>query len=352
LGNVIDPVDLIDKYGTDAVRFSLASLAYTGKDIPFGEDSIVGARNFCNKIYNATRFVLMNLPETKKPLKMPAELTDMFDKWIFHQYKNNVVLSVEHFLNKFQFAEASIMLYHFLWNGFCDWYLEIAKPRLQTDEKEKVLAILVNILYGTLKALHPIMPFITEELAESLKPYVDEKTDKFLVNEKYPKPYKETDKHVEIKMEEIQRVVTVVRTIRSHFHITDNEKISVIISGTKGNHLNALKENIKYLKLLAKADNVEIGENLPKPKHSATAVVSGSTIYVPLEGKIDFEKEKERLNKEYQKLSKEKEHYGVQLKNGNFIKNAPADKVEKVKLYLNEIETKLTELKSALKDLE
>ncbi len=185
IGNVVDPLDLISKYGTDAVRFSLLAQAFPGKDIPFGEESITGARNFCNKIYNASRFVMMNLPETPRELKLPAKLTRLSDRWIMDRYAA-AIQSARADIENYDLASATVGLYHFLWGSYCDWYVELAKPRLQNEgEKEEVLAVLVYVLYGTLKALHPFMPYITEELTTALRPYTDSKAE-YLLNERYP----------------------------------------------------------------------------------------------------------------------------------------------------------------------
>jgi valyl-tRNA synthetase len=351
LGSVIDPVDLINKYGTDAVRFALTSQAYTGKDIPFSEDSIIGARNFCNKIYNAARFVLMNLPKDKKILKLPAKITDLSDKWILDRF-NNILITTEKQFKKFEFADISNNLYHFLWGDLCDWYLELAKPRLQSKEKEDVFAILVHILYGTLKALHPIMPFITEELTGSLKPYVGD-SGKFLIHENYPQADKSRlDKEPADRMNLIMGAVTAIRTIRSHFHITSNEKISVIVNTKNKNSLGILKDNIKYLTLLANIENIETGEKLAKPPHSATAVFGDFTFFVPLEGKIDLAREKTRLEKELDKLENQISQSEKQLKNSQFINNAPKEQIEKIKTRLKETVLKAGQVKSALKDLQ
>ncbi|HUT86347.1 MAG TPA: valine--tRNA ligase [Elusimicrobiales bacterium] len=351
LGNVIDPVDLIDKYGTDAVRFSLISQSYVGKDIPFGEESIVGARNFCNKIYNTARFVLMNLPEDKKILELPkSDKMDLSDKWILDRY-NKVISGTHSKFKSFDFADVSNTLYHFLWGDFCDWYLEIAKPRLQTEEKENVLAILVYVLYGTLKALHPIMPFITEELADNLRPCIDSNA-KFLLEEKYPKADKtKFNNKAAQEMNLLMAVISELRKIRSQFNITSNINIDVVLVSAGKEHLQTLEKHSNYINLLAKINELKIIEKSKKPAHSAMFVLSNVKGYVLLEGKIDFEKEKDRLLKERTKLLEKLEYYGAQLKNEKFINNAPKEQIEKVKTNLKETELKNSEIKTALEDL-
>ncbi|MDR0291323.1 MAG: valine--tRNA ligase, partial [Elusimicrobium sp.] len=217
LGNVIDPLDLTEKYGTDAVRFSLLTQAVLGKDIPYAEESVVGSRNFCNKIYNASRFILMNAGDIKGPLKMPAQPKELTDAWILDRYNSALQTAKEQTL-KFNMAAASNALYHFVWNDFCDWYIELAKQRFET-EREYVVSLLVNILYGALKALHPMMPFITEEIAGVLKPLTGSDKE-FLLQDSYPAvtPALFNPDAVK-KMELIKGVISAVRTVRSEFNV-------------------------------------------------------------------------------------------------------------------------------------
>jgi len=182
LGNVIDPLDMMDKYGTDALRFALAVQAHPGRDIPFSEDSITGSRNFTNKIWNSARFVLMNLPA--EPAVYPlAKLShcclELSDRWILAEYQL-ALASAREKMEAWNPAAAADVLYGFLWDKFCDWYVELAKIRLQGiegEEKEAARAILVHVLNGTLKMLHPFMPFVTEELFAALKPYTGESAE-------------------------------------------------------------------------------------------------------------------------------------------------------------------------------
>lgn len=348
LGNVIDPLDLMQKYGTDAVRFALVNLAYPGKDIPFDENSIIGARNFCNKIYNATRFLLMSLPKEPKVFKLP-ELTDLSDRWILEKY-SLTVKNASGKLENFALADACNSLYHFLWGDYCDWYLELAKPRLQTQEKETVLAVLVNVLYGTLKALHPVMPFITEELAGSLKPYVCPDA-KFLIDEKYPESKIETADTFK-DMDLIMGVVTSIRRIRSLFHIMSGEKISVMMTCKKQGFLELIKKHTGYIKLLARIEHLDITYNLKTPPaHSATAISGYITSYISLKDEKAREKEKTRLEKELQKIEALIEKDLKLLKDENFSKNAPKVQQEKVRHRLSNNRFGQLEITTALKNL-
>ncbi|MDO5765138.1 MAG: class I tRNA ligase family protein, partial [Elusimicrobiales bacterium] len=350
LGNVIDPLDMTAKYGTDAVRFSLLMQAIPGKDIPYAEESITGARNFCNKIYNASRFILMNMEGINGPLAMPENLTELADKWIVDRYTNAVKTAREG-VEKYNLAQTANALYHFLWGDFCDWYVELAKQRFQTDEKEKVMALCVNILYGTLKALHPLIPFVTEEIAASLRPYVGAK-EEFLLQQSYPEFNPAwCDKEAVRKMEIIQGVTKEIRTIRSQFNVPPGLKISAVLTAKNEEELAVVKEFAGYIKLMAKIENLTITVNADKPKQTATAVFENITVYVPLTGLIDFEKERKRLEKDLAAAKANIASREARLAQENFIKNAPAQQIQKTKDELAAAKLALAQVTASLEDL-
>ena len=351
LGNVIDPLDLIAKYGTDAIRFSLLAQAFPGKDIPFGEESITGARNFCNKIYNAARFVMMNLPEQPRELKLPAKFTHLSDRWIMDRYMT-AIRDARAGISDYDLASSTVDLYHFLWGAYCDWYVELAKQRLlNPEEKEEVLAILVHVLYGTLKALHPFMPYITEELTTALRPYTDSKA-KYLLEERYPEVNKAWfDETAASEMEIIMGATTALRTMRSHFNIPPGIKIRTIASAKHAETLAPLKRNPEYVTQLAKIEGFETGIDLSKPALSATAVFKDLSFYVPLEGLIDFKCERERLVKELEKLGKEVEICSGRLSNPVFTQKAPPAEVKSIELRLAEAKHKSDQVSAAIADL-
>ena len=349
-GNVIDPLDMTAKYGTDAVRFSLLMQAIPGKDIPYAEESITGARNFCNKLYNASRFILMNMEGINGPLAMPENLTELADKWIVDRYTNAVKTAREG-VEKYNLAQTANALYHFLWGDFCDWYVELAKQRFQTDEKEKVMALCVNILYGTLKALHPLIPFVTEEIAASLRPYVGAK-EEFLLQQAYPEFNPAwCDKEAVRKMEIIQGVTKEIRTIRSQFNVPPGLKISAVLTAKNEEELAVLKEFAGYIKLMAKIENLTIAANAEKPKQTATAVFENITVYVPLTGLIDFEKERKRLEKDLAAAKANIASREARLAQENFIKNAPAQQIQKTKDELAAAKLALAQVTASLEDL-
>ena len=350
LGNVIDPLDMTAKYGTDAVRFSLLMQAVPGKDIPYAEESITGARNFCNKIYNASRFILMNMEGIKGPLAMPKQAKELADQWILDRYETAVKTAREG-IEKYNLALTANTLYHFLWGDFCDWYIELAKQRFQTQEKEYVMALCVNILYGTLKALHPLIPFITEEIAASLRPYVDEKAE-FLLQQKYPEfDASLLNPQAVKKMETVQGVTKEIRTIRAQFNVPPGLKIKAVLSAANETELAVVREQEGYVKLMAKIDDLQIGVNQAKPKQTATATFGKIAIYVPLTGLIDFDKEKKRLEKDIAAAQANITSRKARLSQENFIKHAPQEQIDKTKAELAAAETLLTQAQAALADL-
>lgn len=350
LGNVIDPLDMTAKYGTDAVRFSLLMQAVPSKDIPYSEESITGARNFCNKIYNASRFILMNMEGLTGPLKMPEHVTELADQWILDRYTNAIKTAREG-IEKYNLALTANTLYHFLWGDFCDWYVELAKQRFQTAEKEQVMALCVHILYGTLKALHPLIPYITEEIAASLHPYVGE-TEEFLLNQSYPEfnPAWVNTEAV-AKMQAVQNVTREIRTIRAQFNVPPGLKIAAVLSAKDKADLAVVKAYEGYIKLMAKIEKLDIGVNLPKPKQTATAVADNIAIYVPLTGLIDFEKEKKRLEKDLAIAKANIASREARLSQESFIKNAPKEQVEKTKNELAAARLTLAQVTASLEDL-
>lgn len=350
LGNVIDPLDMTAKYGTDAVRFSLLMQSVPGKDIPYAEESIVGARNFCNKIYNASRFILMNMQDVKGPLAMPSQFKELADEWIVGRYYKAIADARSGF-EKYNLAYTSNALYHFLWGDFCDWYVELAKARFETD-REYVMSILVNILYGTLKALHPVMPFITEQVSAALKPYVNAK-EEFLLLEKYPEAQSAaTFESAFKKMELLQGVIGAVRALRSQFNVSPAVKVNAVLAHEANDEEVAVyNEYASYIKTLAKVERLEVGKDEPRPHKSATLVVGTTAVHVPLEGLIDFEKERARLNKEIAAAKADIENRSARLKDSRFMTSAPAAQIAKTEAEYEAALKRLSEANTSLEGL-
>jgi len=347
LGNVIDPLAMIEKYGTDAMRFSLMAQAVGGRDIPFSEEAIIGGRNFVNKLYNATRFMQMYLPENPAPLKAgkPSELAD---RWITERYAEALTKS-RAAMEEYDIPKAQDALYFFVWDEFCDWYLELAKPRLQGPDKERVLALMLELFTGALKALHPFMPFVTEELYASLAPYMG-KRGGCLLKESWPGA-PETGGAATAAMQELMGVITQLRTARSQFEIPPGKPIKALASSGDDAALARLSAGAAYVKLLGKVEELSIGRDLPKPARSVSSISGSFNIYVPMDGAVDLEKEKARIAKELDKARKDSEQCLGRLNDPAFVARAPRSEIAKIKARSEDTSGKISRLTAILEEL-
>ncbi|MFH1368073.1 MAG: valine--tRNA ligase [Elusimicrobiota bacterium] len=357
LGNVIDPLVVMEKYGTDALRFALTQSAAPGRDMQLSDDNFTGARNFANKIWNASRFVMMYLQSSgwDKDYIMAIWPLELADKWILSEYRVTV-RKVTVALEKYDLDVAARELYDFFWSKYCDWYIELAKIRLNgADEKAKkaVLSVLIEILSGVARLLHPIMPFITEEIWNSYIQVVKSsgKGPESIMNAPWPQSDEsKIDAGAVSTMNLLQQVITAVRTIRSEMNVPPQKNIDVIISASPAKQ-DIIRDNVSYLKFLARIEKADFGENIPRPKQSASAVVSGIEIFVPLAGLIDLEKEKQRLAKELQNAEMEIERCKKNLANENFVQRAPKAEVDKFRVRQQEAQVKIERIKETLKSL-
>ncbi|WP_425060583.1 Valine--tRNA ligase [Sporomusa carbonis] len=331
LGNGIDPLEVIDKYGADTLRFMLVTGNTPGNDMRFYWERVESSRNFANKIWNASRFVLMNLEGFDPAFTPDAKGYTLADRWILSRY-NQTVADVTRNLERFELGEAARMVYEFIWDEFCDWYIELAKGRLYNKadgESRKVVQYVLNYVLGnTLKLLHPFMPFITEAIWQSL-PHQGlsimtagwPAEDANLVNA-------EAEQFMNVIMETIKSV----RNMRAEVNVPPGKKSEVILK-IASNDIKALIEaNIGYIKTLAAAEPVVVlAADAATPENAMTAVASGVEIYLPLKGLIDVDKETARLNKELGSLDKELSRIAGKLNNPGFTAKAPADVIEKEK---------------------
>lgn len=347
LGNIIDPLDIIEEFGTDALRFSIISITATGQDVFLSREKFTIGRNFANKIWNASRFVLMNLkkPELRGEPPEVKELKglSLADRWILsrlHQTIGQVTSSLEHY----RFNEAANMCYDFFWHQFCDWYLELAKPEI---EKERVQGILIHVLEKTLRLLHPFIPFISEEIWQRLP----HEGCSIMVG-----PWPEVDRgfvdsDCDREMDLIMKEVTAVRNIRSDWKVPPSKRVEVIIQVSTRAQEEILKENLSYIEQLAKASVIEIGRKAAKPAGSVTTIAEGVGTYVRLRGLIDLEKERARLSKDRKDVITELERVDSKLKKKGFIKKAPPEVVEKEKVKRKELREKKGRLEAHLKEI-
>ncbi|MCF6765436.1 valine--tRNA ligase [Thiotrichales bacterium 19S3-7] len=371
-GNVLDPVDLIDgidldslikkrtfgmmqpqlkakvekatrrefpegiqAYGTDALRFTYTALASTSRDINFNINRMEGYRNFCNKLWNAARFVMMNVENQAIAQGDSSMKLAIAERWIWHQF-NEVVAQSHRHIAQYRFDLLAQVLYEFIWNQYCDWYVELAKASLNshtiTDkDKEVIRYTLVHILEQSLRLLHPVIPFITEEIWQQFKP-LTAISDGNLIKQKYPLYSNELiDKDADKVIDWLKNVVVEIRTIRAQMNVKPSKHVALILRNASEIDKAYAEINDYLIRSLAKVDQVNIVEVDQEIEASASSVIGQLEIHIPLAGLIDIEKETNRLMNERDKVLKELARLNGKLSNKNFVANAPEAVVEKEK---------------------
>ena len=321
LGNGIDPMDIIDKYGADAMRWFLSTGSAPGQDVRFSYDKMDAAWNFINKIWNASRFVLMNLEDLEvKDIDLTREKT-VADRWILTKL-NETIQSVTELTDKYEIGEAGRHLYHFIWDDFCDWYIEMSKEILFGEDEEAKLttrSILAHVLDQILRLLHPIMPFVTEEIWENI-PHEGES----LVVADYPTVQPElSDEAASKGMDVLMELIRSVRNIRSEVNTPLSKKINILIKTNDDTIEAFLKENTSYIERFCNPETLTISNTIEAPEEAMTAIITGAEIYLPLAGLINIEEEIARLEKELDKWNKEVRRVQGKLSNAKFVNNAP-----------------------------
>ena len=347
-GNVIDPLTVMDQYGTDAFRFTLTALSVQGRDIRLSEERIKGYRNFANKIWNASRFALMHLEEYD-PHGAPAEppSSSLADRWIESRLQR-VIKRVEGTLQEYKFNELAHELYQFIWHELCDWYLELIKPVLSqhgnNGAKSAAQRTMLEVLTASLQLLHPIMPFITEEIWHKLPG-----AQGSIMLSSYPRwnPEK-SDEDAEGEMALIIDVVNSIRNVRWEMNVPPAQKVEVILSSKNGRSREVLSQHRVYVDNLARADRITVAEQIEKPESAATAVAQDVEIVMPLKGIIDFAEEERRLKKEINKLEKDLATVTKKLSNEDFLRKAPHDIIEKEKGKAQDVNEKREKLLTSL----
>lgn len=326
LGNGVDPMEVIEQYGADALRWFLANGSAPGQDVRYSTDKMDAAWNFINKIWNASRYALMNVGDlTADQVDITGEKT-LADKWILTRL-NQTIGKVTELFEKFEFGEAGRLLYRFIWDDFCDWYIEMSKETLAGDDKAAKLttrSILVYVLDNTLRLLHPIMPFVTEEIWQSV-PHVGES----LVVATYPTVHPEQmDEKAAEEMEFLMDFIRSVRTVRNEMNTPLSKPINIIAKVSDAAHYAILKENESYIARFSNPEEFVYGEDVEAPSDAVTSVITGAEIYLPLAGLINIEDEIARLEKEAEKLQQEVDRVEKKLSNEKFVAKAPAAVVE------------------------
>ncbi|MFP4017121.1 MAG: valine--tRNA ligase [Halanaerobiales bacterium] len=351
LGNGIDPLEVIDKYGADALRFTLITGNTPGNDMRFREEKLEASRNFANKIWNASRFILMNISDLDFDNVNEDDLKyTMADKWILSRL-NRVTKEVEEALAKYNFGEVSKTLYDFIWSEFCDWYIELIKPRLYQDQdlkaKETAQYVGVIVLEKILRLLHPVMPFITEEIWQQL-PAASES----IMLASWPEvSEKEIAEDIEEKMNLIMDIIKAIRNIRNEMKVNPGKRIKAILN-VPSEKLEIVEEAYDYIKDLGRLKELSVEVELAeKPDKASTAITAGVEVILPLEGMVDLDKEIERLEKELGNVFGEIKRAEGKLSNEGFVNKAPAELVESEKEKLAEYKEKRVMLEQRLAEL-
>ena len=348
LGNGIDPLEVVEKYGADTLRFMLITGNTPGNDMRFYWERVESTRNFANKLWNASRFVLMNLTDYDENFDPQASDYTLADKWILSRY-NQTVSDVTRNLERFELGEAGRAIYEFIWNEFCDWYIELSKARLYNKEdsraRQTAQSVLCYVLENTLKLLHPFMPFITEEIWQ----HIPHKGDSIIVASWPVEQTTLTDKKAELNMEIVMETIKAIRNMRAEVNVAPGRKSEAILQLASAELVQLFELNASYVKTLAAVEPLNVSLTTPeKPENAMAAVVSGVEIYMPLKGLIDVDKETARLNKELLTLDKELARVSGKLSNEGFVAKAPPDVIEKEKAKQQEFEEKVKAINERL----
>jgi valyl-tRNA synthetase len=359
LGNSIDPVEMIDKHGADALRFTFAAHLFSGKDFKFSEQRLEGYRNFMNKIWNAARFALSNLQDFETPaegikaLPNKADIS-VFDQWIITKLAE-VTKTVEEALEHEQFSVAATALYHFVWNQFCDWYIEFTKPIMNgtnAADKKATQLVIAQVLNRIMRLLHPFAPFITEEIYQKL-PIRGEAC----IVDQYPNTRNDREflslgsSQAAMEIDLVKEVISAIRNIRGENRISPAVKLNIRLGIDSEQTQKILGNNRAAIMTLGRIENLDIGEEGNMMKCAVAPVVVNDAqvkVIIPLEGLVDFDEEVKRINKTMEKLTKDISMLSSKLSNEKFIANADEDVVAADKVLLAQSKIQLDSLRDAL----
>jgi len=359
LGNSPDPIDVIQTYGADALRFTVLFIAPVGQDVLYDNDKCEIGRNFANKIWNAGRFLMMHrdqltIDNEQLTIVGSQNSDDLTDKWIISRF-GSTVRDVTKAMDEFRVNDAVKLLYEFLWKDFCDWYVEFVKNRLQetTDQhlKRAIINRALKIYEETLKMLHPFMPFVTEEIYQHLADRKPNETIMRTMIQQVSDVESQIDTDIEKQMDFLQNVITAVRQIRSEMNISYSKNIDFVASCHDFDKVTILENNKNSLQKLLKLENISIGMALPKPGYAASSVVNGQEIFIPLKGIIDTGIERDRLQKEIDRLEGQLRGVMAKLNNENFISKAAPEVLEKEKNKQQNFEQTIQKLRVNLEQL-
>ena len=353
LGNSPDPIHIIEKYGADALRFSIIFNTPKGEDSYYSEKILETGRNFANKIWNAYRFVMMNAEKieglpTKEELKL-----ELADKWIYSRLNEVVKESKKHY-ESLRLNDAASLLMDFIWNEYCSWYLELAKERIYSEDKSEQKTakyILLDILQKSMRILQPIMPFITEEIFQNIKRFFPIEEDSIVIA-KYPEVDRDKiDAKINTEMKLVKETIKAIRNLRRQVNLSPAREVKAVIRIAFDAQKELFTSYKNYFKNLAKVTTMQLGKNIKNPANSVAAVVQNIEVFLPLKGLIDLDKEREKLTSRIDKLKKELQGIKKKLDNESFLTKAPQKIVEKEKEKYKEVKTKVEKNLKILKGL-
>jgi valyl-tRNA synthetase len=349
LGNGVDPMDVIEKYGADALRYFLSTGSSPGQDLRFSFEKVESTWNFANKIWNASRFALMNMDGmTYDEIDFSGEKS-VADKWILTRL-NETTEHVTRLSDRYEFGEVGRALYNFIWDDFCDWYIEMAKlPLYGEDEaaKKTTRSILAHVLDQTMRLLHPFMPFITEEIWQNL-PHQGESITTAAWPEVNPAL---TDDQAAQEMKLLMEMIRSVRNIRAEVNTPMSKKIKMLVKAKDATVLKSIENNRSYIERFCNPEELEMGVEIQTPEKAMTAVITGLEIILPLEGLINIDEEIARLEKEFDRLNKEVDRVQKKLGNEGFMKKAPESVVAEERAKENDYREKRAIVEARIKEL-
>jgi len=370
LGNSPDPLDVIGEYGADALRFTVTYLAPLGQDVLFSTQKCEIGRNFANKVWNAGRFLLMNRQKIEEqgewqfreghwhqtealvPLAVTTPEMELEDRWIYSRL-HSTIQALHDSMDRYRVNDMSKALYDFIWHDFCDWYIELIKDRLYSQDEKLKRLTLERALYvydAILKLLHPVMPFVTEEIWHKTEPGREGDS---LMNQHLPELQEQyIDEHAVVQMNFLQSLVEGVRTIQGEMNVPAGKQCDVVINCHDEEQLAAINENLHFLERLARIAHVDAGIGKQRPRLSASTVINGADVYVPLEGLIDIAVERARIEKEITRVSGLLKGIDSKLGNAKFLENAPEDVVAREREKQASFRRNLEKLQSNLHSLE
>lgn len=349
LGNGVDPMDVVDEYGADALRWFLATGSTPGQDVRYSTEKMAAAWNFINKIWNASRYVLMNVDDLKlDQIEIGQDLT-LADRWILSKLQTTIE-EVTRLFEKFEFGEAGRILYHFIWNDYCDWYIEMTKEQLQADHlnSRTTQSVLIYVLDQFLRLLHPIMPFVTEEIWQHIAP-----SGANLCHAKYPEVKAEyQNDHSEKAMDQLIQVITAVRQIRNEMNTPLSKPLDIMIQTKEAQVITDLQDNQAYIDRFCHCQSLEIGDEFTVDEEMVTQTLPFAQVLIPLAGLIKIEDEIQRLQSEVTRLQSEVTRASKKLGNESFVAKAPETVVEQERQKLTQYEEQLQAVKARIETLQ